>query len=80
MPTDSLVSELMQRYDCLVVGAVRTRTSTAEKGEWLVRVKGSVFEVASMAHYVTLCADAEMRLEQDQPVGADVTAPKPSRP
>jgi len=68
VPTDSLVSELMQRYDCLVVGAVRTRTSTAEKGEWLVRVKGSVFEVAGVAHYVTLCADAEMRdLEQDDP-------------
>jgi len=66
VPTDSLVSELMRRYDCMVVGAVRTRT--AEKGEWLVRVKGSVFEVAGMAHYITLCADAEMRdLEQDDP-------------
>src|SRR5215813_2430948 len=66
VPTDSLVSELMRRCDCLVVGAVRSRT--AEKGEWLVRVKGSIFEVAGIAHYITLCADAEMRdLEQDDP-------------
>ena len=66
VPTDSLVSELMRRCDCLVVGAVRSMT--AEKGEWLVRVKGSIFEVAGIAHYITLCADAEMRdLEQDDP-------------
>ena len=66
VPTDSLVSELMRRCDCLVVGAVRSRT--AESGEWLVRVKGSIFEVAGIAHYITLCADAEMRgLEQDDP-------------
>jgi len=44
------------------------RSRTAEKGEWLVRVKGSIFEVAGIAHYITLCADAEMRdLEQDDP-------------